>query len=79
MRACLYDPGQAGRDAYQDPAHNTNSKECLYDPATYPALTGSRQQMPGHRLSEMKNSHINTSSMSMRKYFYCNKNMMSST
>jgi hypothetical protein len=30
LRACLYDPGQAGRDAYRDPAHNTNSKECLY-------------------------------------------------
>jgi hypothetical protein len=28
---------QAGRDAYRDPAHNTNSKECLYDTATYPA------------------------------------------
>ena len=26
-----YDPGQAGRDAYRDPAHNTNSKECLYE------------------------------------------------
>jgi hypothetical protein len=37
LRACLYDPGQAGRDAYRDPARNTNSKECLYDPATYPA------------------------------------------
>ena len=37
LRACLYDPGQAGRDAYRDPAHNTNSKECLYVPATYPA------------------------------------------
>jgi hypothetical protein len=37
IRACLYDPGQAGRDAYRDPARNTNSKECLYDPATYPA------------------------------------------
>ena len=35
IRACLYDPGQAGRDAYRDPARNTNSKECLYDPATY--------------------------------------------
>jgi hypothetical protein len=34
---CLYDPSQAGRDAYRDPARNTNSKECLYDPATYPA------------------------------------------
>ena len=37
LRACLYDPGQAGRDAYRDPARNTNSKECLYDPVTYPA------------------------------------------
>jgi hypothetical protein len=37
FRACLYDPGQAGRDAYRDPARNTNSEECLYDPATYPA------------------------------------------
>ena len=37
LRACLYDPGQAGRDACRDPARNTNSKECLYDPATYPA------------------------------------------
>jgi hypothetical protein len=31
------DFGQAGWDAYRDPAHNTNAKECLYDPATYPA------------------------------------------
>ena len=31
------DSGQAGWDAYRDPAHNTNSKERLYDPATYPA------------------------------------------
>jgi hypothetical protein len=30
------DSGQAGWDAYRDPAHNTNSKERLYDPATYP-------------------------------------------
>jgi hypothetical protein len=37
MQLSLYDPGQAGRDAYRDPARNTNSKECLYDPATYPA------------------------------------------
>ena len=38
LRACfIYDPSQAVRDAYQDPAHNTNSKQCLYDPATYPA------------------------------------------
>jgi hypothetical protein len=26
---------QAGRDAYRDPARNTNSKECLYDPAMH--------------------------------------------
>lgn len=25
LRACLYDPGQAGRDAYRDLARNTNS------------------------------------------------------
>ena len=31
------DSDQAGWDAYRDPAHNTNSKERLYDPATYPA------------------------------------------
>ena len=37
FRACLFDPGQVGRDAYRDPARNRNSKECLYDPATYPA------------------------------------------
>ena len=37
VRACLYDPGQAGRDAYRDPARNTNYKECLYDTVTYPA------------------------------------------
>ena len=37
VRACLYDPGQAARDAYRDPARNTNSKECLYDTVTYPA------------------------------------------
>jgi hypothetical protein len=30
-------PAKAGRDAYRDLAHNTNSNECLYDPATYPA------------------------------------------
>ncbi len=36
-RACLYDPGQVGRDAYRDPARNTNSNECLYDAANYPA------------------------------------------
>ena len=36
LRACLYDPGQAVQDAYRDPARNTNSKECLYDLATYP-------------------------------------------
>ncbi len=37
LRACLYDPGQAVRDAYRDPARNTNSNECLYDTAIYPA------------------------------------------
>jgi hypothetical protein len=37
LRACLYDPGHAGRDAYRDPVHNTNSNECLYDAATYHA------------------------------------------
>ena len=37
VRACLYDPGQAGRDAYRGPARNTNSNECLYDAANYPA------------------------------------------
>jgi hypothetical protein len=41
----MINPSQAGRDANRDPAHNTNSNECLYDPSTYPALTGSRQQM----------------------------------
>ena len=35
LRACLYDPGQTGRDAYRDLAHNTNSNECLYDEVTY--------------------------------------------
>ena len=35
IRACLYDPGQAGRGAYRDPAHNTNPNEYLYDAATY--------------------------------------------
>jgi hypothetical protein len=52
LRTCLCDPGQAGRDAYRDPAHNTNSNEYLYDPATYPAWTGSRQQMPGSKQDE---------------------------
>jgi hypothetical protein len=28
---------QAEQDAYRDPARNTNSKEYLYDPVTYPA------------------------------------------
>ncbi len=37
LRACLYDPGQAGRDAYRDAPRNTNSNECLYDAANYPA------------------------------------------
>ncbi len=37
VRACLYNPDQAGRDAYQDPARNTNSNECLNDAANYPA------------------------------------------
>ena len=35
FRARLYDPSQAGRDAYRDPAHNTNPNECLYNAATY--------------------------------------------
>ena len=35
LRACLYDFGQARRDAYPGPAHNTNPNECLYDAATY--------------------------------------------
>jgi hypothetical protein len=34
---CAQNAPWAGWDAYRDPAHNTNSKERLYDPATYPA------------------------------------------
>ena len=47
---------QAGRDAYRDPARNTNSNECLYDAANYPTWTGSRHLLPGYRLTRTRSS-----------------------
>jgi hypothetical protein len=58
----MYDPGQAGQDAYQDPAHNTHSKECLYAWSRLDVISATDARIPPKQDEKFPYKHFIPSS-----------------